>query len=257
MKKARKRLAKALLALALIFGGAVWTNVTIATEPVSACSNASFLGFRAWYWGLRDESTCELKKPVAASATSMVNAGAGEVSLAYFVWKLVFNIAAILTQLIAYGAVLFVLVGGFHVLFSSGDPGKVAKGKTTITNALIGVVIAVFASGAVRFVSDTLIGTGTPTLTISSSGNLSAFGFATNADTIWTRAIANFLYTMGIAAVGMIVFGGVKMSASAGNPQAQAKARNTIIFALVGMVICILGGTIVNIAFNATQGQVN
>jgi hypothetical protein len=156
----------------------------------------------------------------------------------------------ILLTIIGYAAVLFVLVGGFNVLFSGGDPGKVSRGKTTIGNALLGVVIAMFASSGVRFVNETLITTA-PNINVGAGGSVT--GGVTNATVMWGNATSNFLYMMGIAALAMVVWGGVKLSASNGNPQAQAKAKNTIIFAIIGMIIMMIAGTIVRIIFNAVD----
>ena len=51
---------------------------------------------------------------------------------------------------------------------------------------------------------------------------------------------------LGGLALIFIVYGGIKMISSQGDPQGLAKARNTIIYASVGLAICILAFTIVN-----------
>jgi multisubunit Na+/H+ antiporter MnhB subunit len=55
-----------------------------------------------------------------------------------------------------------------------------------------------------------------------------------------------FLYIGGIAAVVMIIVSGVQMTTSAGNPGAVAKAKNTMIWSIVGLLVMILAYAIVN-----------
>ncbi|MBR3320142.1 hypothetical protein IKG20_02450 [Candidatus Saccharibacteria bacterium] len=61
-----------------------------------------------------------------------------------------------------------------------------------------------------------------------------------------TDIINVFLYIGGLAAVVMIIVGAVQMQTSAGNSGAVAKAKNTITFSVVGLVVMILAYAIVN-----------
>ena len=54
------------------------------------------------------------------------------------------------------------------------------------------------------------------------------------------------LYAAGVLAVVMIIVSGIKMSASAGNPSAVAKAKQTLVYAIVGLVVVVLAFSIVN-----------
>ena len=69
------------------------------------------------------------------------------------VWLIV---AAVLEMILRIGvvvAVVFVIIGGFMLMTSSGDPNRVASGRTTIINAVIGLVIAVLATSLVSFLA--------------------------------------------------------------------------------------------------------
>ena len=57
----------------------------------------------------------------------------------------------------------------------------------------------------------------------------------------------------GIIAAIFIVVGGVNYMTSAGDPGKVAKAKNTIIYALIGLVVCVLAFAIVNWAI----GKIN
>ncbi len=49
-------------------------------------------------------------------------------------------------------AVIMVILGGFKLMTSTGDPGRVKKGKDTILYGIIGLVIALLAFAIVNFV---------------------------------------------------------------------------------------------------------
>jgi hypothetical protein len=58
----------------------------------------------------------------------------------------------VISSLVAVVAVIMVMVGGFRYVTSAGDSTKTTAARNTIFNALIGLVIAVFAQIIVRFV---------------------------------------------------------------------------------------------------------
>lgn len=258
----KAKLAKILLALMLVFTGSAFANITVASQSASAAScdnNATFLNFRAWWFGLCDASTGELMNPSTriGSDGKPVVGNSGKITITHFVWKIVFNVMDILLNIIAYAAVFFVLMGGFNILFSSGDPGRVSKGKQTLTHAVLGVVVALLAGGLVRFANDALIGSGSNDLVISGTGqaiHISNSGGGGDPDAAWIGATSALLMVAGIGAVLMVVWGGVKLSMSSGDPQAAAKAKNTIIFALIGAVIMIAASFIVRIAVSSVTG---
>ncbi len=49
----------------------------------------------------------------------------------------------------------------------------------------------------------------------------------------------------GATAVIIIIIAGLRYTISAGNPQEAAKAKNAILYAIVGVVVCVAGYTIV------------
>lgn len=54
------------------------------------------------------------------------------------------------------------------------------------------------------------------------------------------------LYIVGILAVVMVIIGGVQYTTSGGDQAAVTKAKNTILYGIVGLVIAILAYAIVN-----------
>ena len=57
---------------------------------------------------------------------------------------------------------------------------------------------------------------------------------------------------MGIAAVGVIMYGGFLLMTSTGDAAKVAKGRRVIIYAIVGLVVAILAYVIVNFVSNVT-----
>lgn len=58
-------------------------------------------------------------------------------------------------------------------------------------------------------------------------------------------AIAQILIVAGIVAVLMVAIGGLRYVFSRGNPDQVAQAKNTIIYAIVGLVICLFALSII------------
>ncbi len=53
-------------------------------------------------------------------------------------------------------AVIMIIVGGFQYITSSGNPQATARAKSTITYAIIGLLIAIFAFAIVNFIIERL-----------------------------------------------------------------------------------------------------
>lgn len=63
---------------------------------------------------------------------------------------------------------------------------------------------------------------------------------------VMMNIINGILYVVGLLAVVMIVVAGVQMTTSAGDPGVVKKAKVTITYAIVGLVVAILAYAIVN-----------
>jgi hypothetical protein len=69
----------------------------------------------------------------------------------------------------------------------------------------------------------------------------------TSADPNRIKAVLQLIFgVLGAVAVLMIVIGGIKYSSSQGDPQGVSKAKGTVIYAIVGLVIAILATAIVD-----------
>lgn len=62
----------------------------------------------------------------------------------------------IVSTAIGIGAVAMVILGGLRYITAGGDSNKIAQARRTLTYALVGVVVAIFAQGLIRLVFNRL-----------------------------------------------------------------------------------------------------
>ncbi|MFZ2126003.1 MAG: pilin [Candidatus Microsaccharimonas sp.] len=65
-------------------------------------------------------------------------------------------------------------------------------------------------------------------------------------DSLITNVINVLLFVVGIISVVMIIIGGIMYATSAGDSGAVTKAKNTILYAVIGLVVAFLAFAIVN-----------
>lgn len=195
-----------------------------------ATCTTHFLGLKAWYDGLVEETSdgkCEIKE-----IPNQGEDGADE-ELKKYIWTVVLNIVSSVLGVVGYLAIGFVIWGGVLYMTAQGDPNKVAKGKKTIVNTLIGLVIVMSAS----IISGAIAG-------IVSGANRS------NSKSFFNDIFGTFFVWAGIIAVIMMVYGGMQYITSTGNPAGVQKAKTTILYAAVGLIVVILAGLIVGVVVN-------
>jgi type IV secretion system pilin len=149
MKRMVRNWTMAVLFVAVLGGTTVSVALPQTTFAASSCSS-TLLTFPAWYQGLQ-RPDCSIKSP------SELKTNADPTGLSTFIWKIVLNIIELLLQLTGYVSVVFIMVGGFKLLTGTGTPDTVAKARTTILNAVIGLIISIFSVAIVKVVADTLI----------------------------------------------------------------------------------------------------
>ena len=62
------------------------------------------------------------------------------------------------------------------------------------------------------------------------------------------------LWVVGAASVVMLIIGGIRYTVSAGDQQAVANAKNTILYAIVGIVVAVLAWAAVSFVFDSLTG---
>lgn len=219
-----------LASLSLSFGMTQTFTADVAASEFSTgdmCQGDSVfkaLNLRPWYEGLLG-SDCELKEIDGLSGSGT----GGKVTLSQMIWTIVLNVVSLILGVAGYLAIGFVIYGGFMYMVSRGNAGKVASGKKIIVNALIGLAICVLASIISGAISDIISGA-------------SAMG----ADFFVGLANTAFLWA-GIIAVIIIIIGGILYVTSTGDPSKTTLAKNTIMNAVIGLVIVLFAAAIVNL----------
>jgi hypothetical protein len=122
--------------------GAGGVTLTIATPQTAVACSDTLLTFPAWYRGVQDPSNCDIAAPPANQS-----------GLQKYIWTIVLNVIEFLLQLVAYLAAGFIIFGGYKYLVSAGSADGMSKAKTTITNAVIGLVLSLMAVAIVNVIS--------------------------------------------------------------------------------------------------------
>jgi len=224
---------KIVLFLGIIAAVSATSNL-VSASSVSAegYSCRFFAGLTSWDCGVSDINNEEsLKSGIATIAT---------------------NILTDITVIAAYLVLGYVIYGGYLYMFSSGDPGKAAAGKKTLTQAFIGLAIVLSAYtifGAIR---------------IALIGNQSYDFFnGTDGGTMITNLIQWVVGISGAVAAIFIVVGAFGYITANGDPGKLQKAKTTILYALIGLVIVALAevltafiSNLVNESNEAPQGYI-
>lgn len=153
---ALKKMTIGLVLMAFVVAPVV--ALTGPASPVAAQSTGSqsnceptFLGIPPWYRGLTDPSDdCAIKLPDTSA-----NSNSDELSK--FIWKIVLNVIDMLLVASVYLASGFIIYGGFLWITGGARPELVARGRKTILNAVIGLVIAIGAIALNNLIFTSLI----------------------------------------------------------------------------------------------------
>lgn len=155
-------------------------------------------------------------------------------------WLIGLAVIDILVHLAGFVAVVMVIYGAVRFIISQGEPENTKVARETIVNALIGIVIVLIAIPALRFIGDTLGGPGPQT----SSSGIPLAGTQSNFS---LQDIFNAAYmVIGALAVLMLVIAGFRYIISGGNPQNMTRAREAIIYTVVGVVLLFAATGIIN-----------
>ncbi|MCA9348770.1 hypothetical protein KC878_01335 [Candidatus Saccharibacteria bacterium] len=140
-------------------------------------------------------------------------------------------------------SLLMITLQGLRYTLSDGDPQKTKQAKNGIVYALAGIVIALLGTSIVQFTLGNIF-TGLQADETTLVGTSSLF----------VRVASLISFATGIASVIMIVVAGIKYNLSNGDPQKTASAKNTIIYALTGVVISGIAAPIIIFVVNKVAG---
>jgi len=196
-----------------------------------ACADITFFGLIPWYHYLTLDSNCQVPNFTVLGAKS----------------DLLLVILAIVDDLLRVAGIVavgYVIYAGIKYITSQGSPDETAKAQSTLLNAIIGLAIALVAVASVSFLGNQLAGppVGTPT---TSGIDVSSLPKTAATNTTVSTLLSIVFSVVGALSLLFITIGGFRYVISQGDPQATAKAKHTIIYAVVGLVVAIFAQIIV------------
>ena len=134
-------------------------------------------------------------------------------------------------------ALFFILYGGFLFITGGGNASQVEKARKSIFNAVIGLIISIGAIAITNLAFGLLEGSMAP----------NKYGVPEiNPDNL-LRNIINFVYYIaGIVAVIVIIVAGIMYSTSLGDSGRITRAKNMILYSVIGLVVIIAAFAITN-----------
>ena len=219
-------------------GGSTTTSGPGGSPQQSSSSNCSgsgdFFGLVPWYDNLvapdpNNPNICSVKLDLTNNKDW--NA----------LWVIVLNIVEDLLRITGLIAVIMVIVGGIRYVISQGEPDNVRNAQGTIQNGLIGLVIASFAGWVVGYISGQLGGQ----VVSAQTGNYHLPNVVANSSLL--SIILNLTMSIaGAIAVIVIILAGFKYVTSQGEASKINQAKNSIIYASIGLTVDALAFVIVN-----------
>jgi hypothetical protein len=197
------------------------SDQAVAAGPGACDTSGGFLGIPAWYNGLTD-GNCNIQNPDSVGGIST------------FIWKIVLNVLGIILRVISYIAVIFIVYGGFLYLTSSGNAENIARALKTIMNASVGFAISLSAFAIQNFISSSLIGSYATDPETGIGGLVKQ-----NAGEILIGGLNAAYFIAGAIAVVMIIIAGLSYVTSSGDSGKVVKAKNTILYAVIGLAVII------------------
>lgn len=161
------------------------------------------------------------------------------------IWTAVANVSTDITIIAAYLVIGYVIYSGYLYTFSSGDPGKVATGKKSLYQSLLGLAIIMSANIILNSIRIALGADFSKDCTLTgncySIDSVESMIFSMIG---WVTAVA------GIISAIFVVYGGISYATSAGDAGKLQKAKNMITYALIGLAIVALAEIITAFASN-------
>lgn len=115
-------------------------DLLTSTKIFGAACDSHFFGIPTWYKYLK--SAGERGNECAPKLTSIND-----------IWLIALAGVEILLRIAVIVAIIYVVIGGFRLMTSEGNPDKTVQGRKTVIDGLIGLVIAIVATGMIGFIA--------------------------------------------------------------------------------------------------------
>lgn len=160
------------------------------------------------------------------------------------IWTIVANISVDLIVIASYLTIGYVIYGGYLYIFAAGDPTKAATGKKALSQAFIGLAITLSSYIILNAIRIALRTGGNLDLSACLTTENGVIGTKcyqlADAGSILLSAIQWIIGIAGAVALIFVVYGAISYITSAGDPQKISKAKNLIMYSLIGLAIVAL-----------------
>ncbi|MBL8122449.1 hypothetical protein JNM87_06925 [Candidatus Saccharibacteria bacterium] len=212
-------------------------------------------------------------------------AGTGATASSCFYGKYLNPAIKVLSALAGVGVVIGILIGAIQYASSGGDPQKTAQGKGKIVKSIVALIFFMFLYSGIQFMSPGGVKNNTPSgsgATIAArciqgtflgikpwfaylpdsafapgTCNIDDFDLFSVSDGLVPVALAvadDLVRVAGLVAVAYVIVGGVQFVTSQGEPDRTKRARETIINALIGVVMAIVAASVVSFVGQRLSG---
>lgn len=189
-------------------------NTPGATGTTQKANRKSVLGMVPWDYGV--------------DLDGISNAADPQEELKVQIMKIAFNILKDVTVIAAYLVLGYVIYGGYLYLVSAGDAGKVMQGKKTLLSAFIGLAIVMLSNVIFTTIRFALMANG---------GKMTGGLPDVDPTAMVLNSIQWVIGFAGAVAAIFIVYGGICYITSAGDAGKVVKAKNVILYAVIGLMI--------------------
>lgn len=193
--------------------------------------------------------------------------------------KYVNPVVVVLGALTGIAVVIGIVMGGIQYASSAGDPQRAAKGKGMIVKALVGLVSFMFLYSALQFFSPGGISSNVAptepteiaaqcsreflglkpwfaylpdeafrqgTCEIENFSLLGNGGTGSHIGYVMLAVADDLIRVAALIAVAFVVVGGIQFVASQGDPEKAKRARQTILNAVIGVIVAVLAAALVS-----------
>ncbi|MFZ1360799.1 MAG: hypothetical protein WAS27_02120 [Candidatus Saccharimonadales bacterium] len=133
-----KQFGIALSLMMVVVSGVV--GLSVANAPTAAACGKSSMFLPTWYDGLCENGN--IKSP-------------GD-DMKGFLSKIAMNIVTIILTIVGYVSLGFIIWGGFKYMISGDNASGISAAKTTILNAIIGLVLSIMSVAIVKLIADSI-----------------------------------------------------------------------------------------------------
>lgn len=154
MKLIRNTLITIGLAATVLTGTAGLALSQSTTAQAGQCSGgAAIVAIPPWYDNLCGSDGKTLQSPKEFANTG----GEDKTGIGKYLTIIAMNIVTILLYVTGYVSLAFIIWGGFKYIISGDSSNGTSAAKTTILNAIIGLIISIMAIAIVKFIAGAIV----------------------------------------------------------------------------------------------------